>query len=445
MVDGPILLIDDEPSVLDVMRAHLAELGYECTGETSPLRALELLRVQSFSLMITDLGMPEMNGIEMVRKAKEVDPDLAIVVVTGMVDINSAIEAMHAGADDYVVKPFNLREVGLAASRALEKRQLVIQNRRYQENLELRVQEATEHLESVNSELRETKQYLESLLHSTLDAILTSDATDHITFINEGALHMLGFTPEELVGSDVSQLYAGGLDEMAYLRRKLQEEGGLQNYETELKRKDDTPVPVIVSLSSVNKPDGSLHSILAICKDVTLQKQLEKELKEMSIKDSLTGMYNMRHFYDRIPVEIERARRQHHPLSLLLFDVDQFKRYNDTKGHLEGDRVLQAVGQAVLECTREHVDLGFRYGGDEFTILLPETDGVQATRVAERIRMSLSHRTEDHLTLSIGVAEYQEGLSVKAFIQLADSMMYESKRSGGNKVSLHKPEAHSVA
>ncbi|MBX7258122.1 MAG: diguanylate cyclase [Candidatus Hydrogenedentes bacterium] len=445
MVDGPILLIDDEPSVLDVMRAHLAELGHECTGETSPLRALELLRFQSFSLMITDLNMPEMNGIEMVRRAKEMDPDLAIVVVTGMVDINSAIEAMHSGADDYVVKPFNLREVGLAASRALEKRQLVIQNRRYQENLELRVQEATEHLEAVNSELRETKQYLESLLHSTLDAIITSNATDHITFINEGALHMLGFSPKELVGSDVAQLYVGGPDEMGYLRRKLHEEGRLQNYETELKRKDGTSLPVIVSLSSVSKPDGSLHSILAICKDVTLQKQLEKELKEMSIKDSLTGMYNMRYFYDRIPIEIERARRQSHALSLLLFDVDQFKRYNDTKGHLEGDRVLQAVGHAVVECTREHVDLGFRYGGDEFTILLPETDGEQATRVADRIRASLARRTEDHLTLSIGVAEYREGTSVKSFIQLADSMMYESKRSGGNKVSLYKPEAHSVA
>ncbi len=445
MVDGPILLVDDEPSVLDVMRAHLDDIGYECLCETSPLRALELLRLQSCSLMITDLSMPEMNGIEVVRRAKEIDPDLAIVVVTGMVDINSAIEAMHSGADDYVVKPFNLGEVGLAASRALEKRQLVIQNQQYQENLELRVQEATEHLEHVNSELRETKQYLESLLHSTVDAIVTSNSTDHIEFINDGALHMLGFTPEELVGTDVAQLYVGGTDEVEYLRRKLREEEQLQNYETELKRKDGTTLPVIVSLSSVNKPDGALHSILAICKDVTLQKQLEKELKEMSIKDSLTGMYNMRHFYDRIPVEIERARRQQHALSLLLFDVDQFKRYNDTKGHLEGDRVLQAVGQAVLECTREHVDLGFRYGGDEFTVLLPETDGLTATRVAERIRASLARRTENQLTLSIGVAEYQQGLSVKAFIQIADSMMYESKRSGGDKVSLYKPEAHSVA
>ena len=94
----------------------------------------------------------------------------------------------------------------------------------------------------------------------------------------------------------------------------------------------------------------------------------------MSIKDSLTGLYNQRYFYDRLAGEIERARRQSHPLSLLLFDIDQFKTYNDCHGHLAGDNVLQAAGQIVMESTREHVDVGFRYGGDEFTVILPEAD-----------------------------------------------------------------------
>jgi diguanylate cyclase (GGDEF)-like protein len=195
----------------------------------------------------------------------------------------------------------------------------------------------------------------------------------------------------------------------------------------------------------VLEADSAVRAVLSICKDITVQKKLERDLKEMSIKDSLTGLYNVRHFYERLPAEIERSRRQQHPLSLHLFDIDQFKQYNDTRGHLDGDRALQAVGKVVSECTREHVDVGFRYGGDEFIVLLPETDARQAMRVAERIRHSFERCPFEGLTLSMGVVTYQREFSMKSFIQAADAMMYESKRAGGNRVSQYKPEAHSVA
>ncbi|MCC6695417.1 MAG: diguanylate cyclase [Candidatus Hydrogenedentes bacterium] len=422
------------------MQAHLTEQGYPVTSETSPYRALDLLKVQPFALLITDLRMPEMHGMEVVRQAKVADPDLAIVVVTAMQEVGNAIDAMRAGADDYVVKPFNLSEIGIAARRALEKRTLVIQNRLYQEKLEQRIEEAASHLATLNAELMATKQHLESLLHSTVDAIVTTNPDNRIEFINEGALRMLGYKLDELTNVPVAQVYTGGEDEVGFIRRKLGESATVQDYETELVRKNGTTVPVNVSLSAVMAADTKVRSILAICKDITRQKQLEQELKELSVKDNLTGLYNQRCFYDRLQDEIDRARRQKHPLSMMLFDIDQFKSYNDGKGHLEGDRVLQTVGQVVMQSTREHVDLGFRYGGDEFTVILPEAGEEQALRIAERIRSGFVDKGFEQLTLSMGLMTYQQDLSLKSFIHLTDAMMYQAKRAGGNRICVYRPE-----
>jgi diguanylate cyclase (GGDEF)-like protein len=160
----------------------------------------------------------------------------------------------------------------------------------------------------------------------------------------------------------------------------------------------------------------------------------------MSIKDSLTGLYNHRHFFDRLEAEIERAVRQGHPLTLLLFDVDEFKSYNDRHGHLEGDKVLQGAGRAVAASTREHVDIGFRYGGDEYTVILPEAGEQQALQIAERIRRTFQQMQFDSLTLSIGLMTYREGYTLRAFIRFTDAMMYEAKRNGGNQVCVYRDQ-----
>jgi len=179
-------------------------------------------------------------------------------------------------------------------------------------------------------------------------------------------------------------------------------------------------------------------SMLAICKDITEQKRLQEELKEMTIRDGLTGLYNVRYFYERLETEAERARRQEHTLSMLLIDVDQFKTYNDAHGHLEGDKVLQAVASVINECTREHVDMGFRYGGDEFTVILTEAREEQALTIANRILETFEAKRFDLLTLSIGLMTYEKNYNVETLIKFTDSMMYDAKRSGGNRVYVYE-------
>ncbi|HOZ47799.1 MAG TPA: diguanylate cyclase [Candidatus Hydrogenedentes bacterium] len=428
-----ILVLDDEEAVLDLLGEYLEFEGYQCTLATNAAEALDL-RNDSFSLILTDLGLPDMNGLDVARRFREADPTIGVIVVTGITEVSAAIESLREGVDDYLVKPLNLKEFSAAVEKVLEKRRLVIENRRHHEELELRIAEATADLARANRELSDTKEYLENLLHSTVDAIITCDLSGKVTFVNDGAIALLGYERPQLENLSLADLLSNGGKEAERLWRSISKDKPLQNYESELKRRDGDSISVSLSLSLVRNADGEVCSLLAIGKDVTEQKRLDRELKEMSIKDSLTGLYNHRFFYDRLGEEVERARRQKHPLSLLVIDLDRFKWYNDKHGHLAGDAVLRGVGEVILDCTREHVDMGCRYGGDEFTTILPEADGQQACEIADRIRVQFASRGFDQMTMSIGVKEYDQDESIRKFIQEADMAMYEAKRLGGNQV-----------
>ena len=129
-------------------------------------------------------------------------------------------------------------------------------------------------------------------------------------------------------------------------------------------------------------------------------------------------------------------------LCLLLLDLDNFKQLNDTKGHLAGDRILERVARIIKDCTREHVDYTFRYGGDEFTVILTETIPKQALEVAERIRQQLPRSLKEiTLTLSIGLTEFDTSLTLEQFINSADKAMYDAKKAGGNCIAVTKKAA----
>lgn len=170
--------------------------------------------------------------------------------------------------------------------------------------------------------------------------------------------------------------------------------------------------------------------------------QMLDKLKRLSITDGLTKLYNSRYFYNQLKAEIDRTARYQRPLSLLLMDIDQFKEYNDSFGHLEGDKVLLRLGQVIRSCLRK-MDSAYRYGGEEFTVILPETEGDEAATVAERIRSSVSVeefypkdlKEKFTITISIGVTEYIHDEEIAIFVQRADKAMYLSKQSGRNRVS----------
>ena len=149
--------------------------------------------------------------------------------------------------------------------------------------------------------------------------------------------------------------------------------------------------------------------------------QMLEELKKLSITDGLTQLYNSRYFYSQIKGEIERFNRYGHQLSLLLLDIDHFKAYNDTFGHLEGDKILVRIGRIIKSCLRK-MDTAYRYGGEEFTIVLPGTPGEEAKTVAERLRAAVAAEdfddndtAENRITISIGVTQYCHEEPISSF------------------------------
>ena len=171
-------------------------------------------------------------------------------------------------------------------------------------------------------------------------------------------------------------------------------------------------------------------------------KESEQRFRKLSITDDLTGIYNSRYFLNRLQDEIERANRYGHPLSLLILDLDNFKKYNDTHGHVVGDEVLAKTGEILLKSLRK-TDSAYRYGGEEFAVILPETGGNQAVHFAERIRKGFEKhafliRQDGSLsvTASIGVAQYKQREEISAFIKRADENMYTAKKQGKNRIFL---------
>ncbi len=171
-----------------------------------------------------------------------------------------------------------------------------------------------------------------------------------------------------------------------------------------------------------------------------------KELKRLTTEDSLTGLYNSRHFYDQLDKEIKRSERYLHPISLMFIDIDNFKGINDTYGHMIGDKILSLIAKRIKACLRSH-DTAYRFAGDEFTIILPETTSSEAKFVADRILTKFAHESLvinekeiSEITLSIGIAEYQMDEGNQQFVHRADVTMYEAKRRRGNSliISSHR-------
>ena len=247
--------------------------------------------------------------------------------------------------------------------------------------------------------------------------------------------------------SQESELKKGGLAAKTYRTKETTVFGRIEDVpeaaptQTEFKSGISTPVGDIgvfqVASTNANAfTDGDarlLELLLSYTAEAVKRIRLQQELEHQAIKDPLTGAYNRRYFNERIGEEIERSRRYNHPIAFLMIDIDGFKKINDTCGHQMGDKVLQAVANVLHQQVRDN-DLVIRYGGDEFLIVLPETDG-KLEVIRERIQQAVARTNKENssldfpVTLSIGAAHWQpeDDLPIEQVLASADERMYEEK------------------
>jgi two-component system, cell cycle response regulator len=291
-----ILIVDDDPFILELLGIFISSFGYEFVAAEDGLQAVDLLKKEDFTIVITDMKMPRMDGMQLLRHIKDHYPAIDVIVVTGYTGTFSYTDVIRAGASDFISKPFNADELEAKLNRIVRE-QLIV-----------------------------------------------------------------------------------------------------------------------------------------------------RELEHISLYDALTNLFNRRNFDQKLWEEVHRAHRQGYDIYLALVDVDNFKEYNDTYGHQAGDKLLQCVGQILIECVRENVDWNFRYGGDEFAIIIPQTTREQVIHVAERILQHYQSYNFTKTSLSIGLARFlrHDGRSwqedISDTISRTDRALYQAKSSGRNQI-IHDPQS----
>ncbi|MBI3269528.1 MAG: diguanylate cyclase [Planctomycetes bacterium] len=276
-------------------------------------------------------------------------------------------------------------------------------------------------------------RYLENILDSSPDAIVTTDRERRIIEFSQGAERLFGYRRGELVGRQVELLWIDPTERQKLLNI-LDQRGSVIDYETRGRTKAGKGIDISVSLSYLRNPRGEVVGTVGITKDIRKRKRMERQLKKLAIGDSLTGLYNRAHFNTRIARDLEDSRRSQKPLTLVLMDLDGFKGYNDQRGHIAGDTVLRGVGRIILHTLRRYVDAAFRFGGDEYTVLLPDLPSEKGFHTAERIRAQVEFALAPEITVSVGVASPAPEDGVREFIKRADAAMYAAKSAGGNRV-----------
>jgi diguanylate cyclase (GGDEF)-like protein/PAS domain S-box-containing protein len=286
-------------------------------------------------------------------------------------------------------------------------------------------------------------KYFESIMQDSTDIIFSVDIDGFILKFNKGAQIHFGYSQEEIVGKPLAYLFVNDTDERKILSTVLLS-GKSVNEEIPMKTKSGNVILLNLSMSEMKNDNNQIIGLVVTAKDITEKKKLEMELVKknemlgkLAITDGLTELYNSRHFHDQIKRELSRLRRNPgRKLSLILLDIDHFKQLNDTEGHQMGDHVLRSLGQVIKVCIRKDVDSGYRYGGDEFVIILPDTDKAQAKVAAERIQKQFGAFKFGNTGLSMGIAEAFSDEDEQSLIKRADEAMYTSKKEGRSRLTL---------
>jgi diguanylate cyclase (GGDEF)-like protein/PAS domain S-box-containing protein len=290
--------------------------------------------------------------------------------------------------------------------------------------------------------IQNKSNYYDSILQDSTDIIFTTDIDGYVLKFNKGAELQFGYLQEEIVGTPLKAFFVNEADERKILSNILLS-GKSVNEEIPMKTKKGEILLLNLSISEMKNDYNQIIGLVVTAKDITEKKKLELELlkknellSKLAITDSLTELYNVRYFYEQLGKELNRLKRNpERKISLMLMDIDFFKNLNDTDGHQVGDSVLKALGQVIKVCIRKDIDSGYRYGGDEFAVILPDTDTLQAKVVAERIQKQFGAFKFGKISLSIGITEALGGETENSMVKRADECLYQSKREGRGRIT----------
>jgi diguanylate cyclase (GGDEF)-like protein len=387
-----ILLVDDDPNLRKTLADILRIKGYEIFVAATGAEAIAAASENPVSLALIDLMLPDLSGLEVMSSIKAASPTTAAIILTGNASMDTAIEATRKGAYSYLLKPYDM------------------------DSLLRNVQHGVEHQRAQEEILR-----LASFPRLNPNPIVELDPAGDVTYLNPAAERLF----PDLKDQGLSQPLLRGLrEQIAVLRRR-------QTHREIIREVELRGTTFELHISYVAEVD--LIRIQAM--DISQRKIAEHKIHQLATTDSLTGIANRSEFTRILELEMKRARRYGTPMALLMYDLDFFKRVNDEFGHDIGDYVLQTVSRIVNNNIRGD-DVQARWGGEEFMVLLPQTDLAAAMAAADKLREAIAEHefsSVNTITASFGVTEMSLRDDTNKLLKRADDALYLAKQRGKNR------------
>ena len=423
-----ILIVDDQLPVLHSLQALLRINGYRVDLARGGSEAITKLQDANYQLLLLDLQMPGIDGLEVLEFVRQAKLNLETIVVSGDTSFISIKEAMRLGAYDFIQKPYSSEELLATVSRGIE-----------------HCQQKRELLQ-VEHSLGKSEQLHRFIVNNSPDFIYMLDTQGLFTYVNDMAEELLGYKRNELLGRHFSSIiHPHNADEVHnFFSEQRTGDRASRSIEIRLlvnQSGDQVESPdnteLIVELNAIGMyRDKEFIGTLGSARDITVRKSSEEHISYQAYHDLLTQLPNRILFDDRMNQILAHAGRNGQKFAMLFMDLDRFKLINDTLGHVMGDLVLQQVSGRILECLRAEDTLA-RFGGDEFCLLLPDISSKEsvsavAEKILKAVRQPFSiNQHELYLSLSLGIAMYPDaGKTGEALLHSADVAMYHVKANG---------------
>jgi diguanylate cyclase (GGDEF)-like protein/PAS domain S-box-containing protein len=422
-----VLIVEDEGLIARDIENMVKNAGYDiCDVVSTGEEAIERAEKTQPDLILMDIILRgAMDGVEAAERIRE-HINVPVIYLTAHTDENTLERAKLTEPQGYTLKPVEQKELLTVIEMALYKHQLEMK-------------------------LREREGWLSTLLQSIGEGVIATDRSGNITFMNPVAEKLTGWRQDEsiakplpsilhLIDEENGKLIRLSLAELLSGNARIPLNGSVQivNYEEK--------IPIELSTTIIKDDKDNVSGLVLVLHDLTERKRYEEKLRYNAIHDHLTELPNRFLFFDRLNMALAHAQRDSHKLALLMLDLDEFKKVNDTWGHNVGDRLLRAVAYRLIHMFRKG-DTIARLGGDEFVLLLPELpQGEVARNVAERILHSFTKSFEfDGLkissTASIGIAIFpDDGEDADTLTRNADIAMYRAKDEGRNRFHQYSRE-----
>jgi diguanylate cyclase (GGDEF)-like protein/PAS domain S-box-containing protein len=428
------LLIEDNAGDVRLLREMFREAAPRpelIVAET--MREAETCLVEGvFDVILLDLGLPDSQGLDAVRRARCAAPRVPLVVLTGTDDELMAVQALQEGAQDYLVK-------GQIETRGLLRA--------------LRYAVERKHMEDA---LFVEKEQAQVTLNSIADAVICTDLQQNITFMNVVAEKLTGWSWKEAAGLATADVFrrlkhTAGESSGSGLNPVVGQHAAPLTSSCMLIRRDGAEIPIDHSIAPIHDRAGKPTGCVYVFRDVSVARAMALQMTYSAKHDFLTGLPNRKLLHERIEQAIVLAQRHMKRIALLFLDLDGFKHINDSLGHPIGDQLLHSVAKRLLDCARAS-DTVSRQGGDEFIVLLSEVEhaedaAIAASRMLRAVAEAHNIDGHDlHVTTSIGVSVYpDDGADAETLIRNADTAMYQAKENGRQSYQYFKPAMNARA